>query len=176
MITFLSGTKILGLNILMLKSKFILLEFFHVRSKEQSYFLLLLMLGIFNWSKNMDWKFLNLVLNPIMGWHGRWQRGEVIGKSTSMHLFLPIIRASCTLKIFLDINAAQLVLTYPFYQIIRETKEKPGWCSDKRLPPCAAYVLYHISRNWFPTTPHVCLVYFICFFVLGFLLPIFIST
>jgi len=30
------------------------------------------------------------------------------------------------------------VLIVSFFISIRETEEKPGWCSDPHLPPCAA--------------------------------------
>ena len=62
--------------------------------------------GIFGWSRNMVWRSLNLVLSPIMDWHGRWQRGgdrEVHKYSLSsltQHPF-PLIdwrKSSCSYK------------------------------------------------------------------------------
>lgn len=38
--------------------------------------------GTSHWLRNMVWRSLNLVLNPIMDWHGRWRKGEVTEKFT----------------------------------------------------------------------------------------------
>lgn len=55
--------------------------------------------GIFSWLRNMVWRSLNLVLSPIMDWHGRWQRGEVTEKFTStLSPLIHWLKSSCSYK------------------------------------------------------------------------------
>ncbi len=39
-----------------------------------------------------------------------------------------------------DGSTFSLIILYPFFSSYRITEEKPGWCNNPHLPPCAAYV------------------------------------
>lgn len=114
------GMKIWELNTSMERSKFLFLQTWFFFFTHQSWFLVLILPfmffthsllpyspidalcdlpGIFSWLRNMVWRSLNLVLSPIMDWHGRWQRGEVTEKLTStLSPLIHWLKSSCSYK------------------------------------------------------------------------------
>lgn len=97
--------------------------------------------GILIWFKNMVWRYHSLDSVPIADLHGRWQRGGTIQKFTSMSL-----TNSSLISIILSVKIPLVMLSFMLLNILyilvkRLTDERPGWCTDPNLPPCAAYAL-----------------------------------
>lgn len=98
----------------------------------------------------MVWRSLNLVLSPIRDWHGRWQKGGVTKKFTCIPLpffsFLLCFFGHWSNKVpfFIPSNVFLSLDMFLYVLPNRVTEEKPGWCSDPHLPPCAAYALSSI--------------------------------
>jgi hypothetical protein len=105
--------------------------------------------GILSWLKNMVWRYHNLDSGPVVDLRGRWQRGRTIEKFTSMPLtFLPNFYHFYIKMSFLMLWNVLLNI-FMYLLVKRFTHERPGWCSDPDLPPCAAYALSsYFIQSW----------------------------
>lgn len=86
----------------------------------------------------MAWKFHNQVLIQVAGSLGRWQERGTTVKFTSK-------QSTINQSIIYFIPAA----TYNLDLFLRDTEERPGWCTDPYLPPCASYVLSHLPSSYY---------------------------